>query len=393
MGAPAKHKRLSLLLIILFIGTTAPQEKRPVPEIPQAVRDELAGYLETHWMAPEDYVLSKFKDHGIVFIGEHHFIKHDAEFIQGLIPFLYGIGVTDLGIEFGCYEFQDQADALLTAKIYDADLARHLMFQWGTYWPYTGYLELFKKAWELNASLPPEAPKFRIIGLDYHARWDLVEENMPKERWSQILHKGPRDEHMARVIVKEFVKKRKKALIYAGAHHACTRFHVPEYDFKKKKVASVNKRAMGNVVHRKIRDKAFNICLHYPWQTIEGEGAYDYPIGGAVDQIMKDFGGKRVGFDVQGSPFGSLTDARAVYAAAGRDFTFGDFCDGYIYLAPFSEYEGCSVDPLFITEENLAEAIAFLPRASVKAKIKNRLQFLEKMRWDADFRRLYPDLE
>ncbi|MBP1660467.1 MAG: hypothetical protein H6P95_1659, partial [Candidatus Aminicenantes bacterium] len=29
----------------------------------------------------------------------------------------------------------------------------------------------------------------------------------------------------------------------------------------------------------------------------------------------------------------------------------------------------------------------------VKAKIKTRGQFLEKMRWDADFRRLYPDLQ
>lgn len=57
------------------------------------------------------------------------------------------------------------------------------------------------------------------------------------------------------------------------------------------------------------------------------------------------------------------------------------------------EYEGCTVDPLFITKENLAEAIAYLPNAAIKKKIKTPRQFLEKMRWDADFKRLYPDLE
>jgi hypothetical protein len=49
--------------------------------------------------------------------------------------------------------------------------------------------------------------------------------------------------------------------------------------------------------------------------------------------------------------------------------------------------------PLFITEENFAEAVAFLPRADVRSRIKTRLQLLENRRWEADFRRRYPDLE
>ncbi|HMA53842.1 MAG TPA: hypothetical protein VKT17_05245, partial [Acidobacteriota bacterium] len=139
--------------------------------------------------------------------------------------------------------------------------------------------------------------------------------------------------------------------------------------------------------------KAFNICLHYPWTTVSGPKTYDYPVDGVVDRVMKDSGTRRAGFDVAGSPFGRLGDEGAVYAAGRKAFSFGDFCDGYLFLKPFAEYEGCTVDPLSITRENFAEAVVNLPNAAVKKKIKTVLQFLEKMRWDADIRRLYPDLE
>lgn len=120
---------------------------------------------------------------------------------------------------------------------------------------------------------------------------------------------------------------------------------------------------------------------------------YDYPVDGAVDMVLKEFEMKRVGFYVKGSPFGSLCDRDALYSAGRKNFAFSDFCDGYIFQKHFSDYEGCTVDPQFITEENLKEAIAYLPNASIKKKIKTRAQFLYKMRWDADFRRLYPDLK
>jgi hypothetical protein len=108
---------------------------------------------------------------------------------------------------------------------------------------------------------------------------------------------------------------------------------------------------------------------------------------------MREFQEKRIGFDVADSPFGALSDKDALYSVGRRNFTFSDFCDGYIFLKHFSEYEGCSVDPLFITKENFEEAVAFLPKAEIKKKIKTPAQFLYKMKWDADFRRLYPELK
>jgi len=387
---------LALPLTVAAVAPSAARfpEKRPPAEISPGLKDKLERYLEAKGLAPEEYVASKFADYDIVFLGEHHFIKHDAEFVQALIPALYRRGVTDLAIEFGCYELQAEADALVTAETYDENRARRLVFQWGSYWPYVEYLGLYRAAWELNRVLAPGAPKFRIVGLDYRPRWDRLEEKMSRKRLlKRVFVKGGRDRHMADVVIREFVKKGRKALVYAGQYHASTRFPFPVYDFKRKMVTGFDAHTMGQLIYRIIRGRAFNICLHYPWETVEGPKSFDYPVGGAVDALMKEIGPRRVGFDVKGSPFGRLTAPKAVYSRGRPRFFFEDFCDGYVFQKPFAEYEGCAVDPLFITDENLAEAVAFLPNAEIKKKIFTRAQFLAKFRWDADFRRLYPDLE
>jgi hypothetical protein len=384
---------LVLILALAFLAAAPPDEKRPPAEIPADLRAKLAGYLKTRGLAPEDYVVSKFKDHDIVFLGEHHFIKHDAELVGSLIPVLYRNGVMDLGIEFGRYDLQPEADALVTAEAYDEGRARRLMFQWGSYWPYVEYLALYKAAWELNRSLPAGAPKFRIVGLDYRPRWDLLEEKMTAKLWKKVLWKGGRDEHMAGVVMHEFVNKGRKALVYAGQYHASTRFAFPVYDFKKRTVTGYDAQTMGQRVYRMISRRAFNICLHYPWESTAAPKAYDYPIDGALDRVMRGFETKRLGFDVKGSPFGRLPDRESVYSTSRPKFVFEDFCDGYIFSKPFAEYEGCGVDPLFITNDNLAEAVAFLPNWEIKKKIVTKAQLLHKFKWDADFRRLYPDLE
>ncbi|HMA54152.1 MAG TPA: hypothetical protein VKT17_06795, partial [Acidobacteriota bacterium] len=205
---PTTGERLRLFAILPFffksaallfaLGAAPIPQGRSLPDVPAALKDKLTVYLETEGRSPEDYVLSKFRDHDIVLLGEHHFIKHDVEFVQSLLPFLYENGIRDLGIEFGCHELQGQADALVTAETYDEGLARRLMFQWASYWPYVEYMELYRKAWELNKSLPEGAPRFRIVGLDYRIRWDLVTEDMTPEAWKSVFFKGPRDEHMAR---------------------------------------------------------------------------------------------------------------------------------------------------------------------------------------------------
>lgn len=387
-------KKASLLLFIstvFLFGLTF--QDRPLREISQDEEQELVQYLKTHWKTPEEYVVSKFQDYDIVFIGEAHHIKHDIELIHNLIPLLYKIGVYNLGIEFGCYEYQDKVDALTTGETYDEDLARWLMFKWGSYWPYKEYIDIHKKAWELNKSLPQGKPKFRVVNLDYRAKWNLVREGIPSDLWKRIFYKGERDTHMSRVILKEFVKKNKKALIYAGQHHAFTHYFEPDYDFESKKLKGLIKNRMGNLVYHKVPNKVFNICLHYPWPTIESKKKLNYPINGIIDKIMCEFEDKRVGFDVKNSPFGKLRDNDTYYSAGYDYFTLSTFCDGYIFQKHFKDYEGCTVDPLFVTKENFKEAIDYLPNPRVKKFYKTPQQFLNNMKRRANIKRKFGDLK
>jgi hypothetical protein len=108
--------------------------------------DKLVAYANGHRQDPIQYVVQKFQTHDIVFLGEFHFIKHDAEFVQRLIPGLYGKGVYNLGIEFACHADQKLADQLLTAPTYDEDLARRVMFRNFVLWGYKEYLDLYRAA-------------------------------------------------------------------------------------------------------------------------------------------------------------------------------------------------------------------------------------------------------
>ena len=89
------------------------------------------------------------------------------------------------------------------------------------------------------------------------------------------------------------------------------------------------------------------------WRSGSGE----YPVGGMIDSVMREFKNKRVGFDVVGSPFGALREDQLYYSAGHPNTTLSTFCDGYIFQKRLKDYEGVTVDETFITEGNLQEAI------------------------------------
>ncbi len=263
------RKMLILLLGFPILILSSQESVKPWKEIPQPEKKALVAYLKANWKTPEDYVAEKFADHDLVFIGEYHRIKHDVELIHNLIPRLYAAGVRNLGVEFGCYENQDQVDKLITSDKYDEESARQLMFNFASFWGYVEYMDIYRKVWELNNSLPKDKPRFRVVHLNYRPDWSELAENMTPEHWKKVWLKGDVDEHMAKVILNEFVSKNEKALIYSGSHHAFTRYQQPIYDFEKKTFIGFNTGRMGNIVHQKIPDKVFNIFLHSPWSTKE----------------------------------------------------------------------------------------------------------------------------
>lgn len=354
---------------------------------------ELREYVKSHWKAPEDYVVEKFSNHDIVFIGEFHRVKHDVELIHNLIPRLYKAGVYNLGIEFGRYEDQDKIDRLITAATYDEAQARQLQFNQFVGWGYKEYEDIYRKAWELNKSLPKGAPKFRVVGLGYKVDWTALREQMTDEQWKKVWFNGDPDEQMGQVILKEFVDKGEKALIYSGTHHAFTHYRQPDYDFQKQKFNGFRNPRMGNIVYARIKQKAFNIFLHSPWSSRAKFEDEVYPVGGVIDRVMQAFKDKRVGFDVARSPFASLKDDQSYYSVGYPEFTLSTFCDGYIFQKQLGDYEGVTVDEAFITKDNLQEAINNLPNFGRRKYVKTPEDMMAGIRQDANVRRLFRNLK
>ena len=342
----------------------------PLPVVDEKLRSELLEYLKENYKTPEQYVIGKFKNHQLVFIGEYHRIKHDVEFIQRLIPRLYESGVYNLGIEFGIYRDQSRVDELINASVYDEQVAREIMFDWMIDWGYKEYMDIYRATWEVNHKLPKEAPRFRVVNLNAAANWSVLktaEDRNDPALMKKVWPEGDSDSFMAGVIMKEFVEKGKKALIYSGMHHAFTRYKQPIVD--RMGFVRFGDVRMGNYVYEKLGEQVFTICLHGPWSDASWEKQV-YPAEGVIDALLFNEPKLRpVGFDLIDTPFGELGGKGSVYEKGYQRFTLKLFADGYIYTKPLSRYTGVTTDENFITSSNFDRVIEQLPKPEAKIKV------------------------
>lgn len=375
-------------------------QKRPLPALNPSVETELNGYLQQHAQTPETYILSKFKDHDVVFLGEYHRIKHDPLLVQGLIPGLYKAGVRMIGIEFACARDQQVIDSLLTAPEYSQAVANRIFWRQWPFWGFQEYIDILKAAWQFNHSLPQEAPPFRILGLNAYMDWSYVwtpEDRSNPEIMKKVFAGGESDEVMANTIQREVLDKKEKVLIYSGCNHAYTRFHQPIINETTGELRSARTDRMGNRIYDLIGDRCFNIFLHSPWQPAVSTGGADeiYPVEGVIDALFAKLPPEkqRAGFDVKGSPFGKLTDSTSVWSRS-PGFKLDQFCDGWIFQKPLSQYEGCAIVPGWFTEANRLEAIAQIANPDPRVKNKNQTVdwLTQGMRQDTEFQRRFREL-
>jgi hypothetical protein len=388
---------LAFLTLALAAGSPKPApgqesatQKIPLPVVDAKLRSELLGYLEKHYQSPEDYILSKFKDHEIVFVGEYHRIQHDVLLIQKMIPLLYRAGIHSLGIEFGIHRDQDRVDKLINAAVYDEQAAREIMFDEASYWGYREYMDIYRAAWNVNHALPVGAPRFRVVNLNAYSDWSFVktetDRNNP-EVMKKVLPEGEWDKVMAENILNEFVAKGEKALIYSGMHHAFTRYKQPIY-YQGKFIRFVEDR-MGNLVREKLGDKVFTIFLHSPWSDKNYENEL-YPAGGVIDAVLAERHDLRpVGFDLAGTPFGELCGPGSIYEVGYHHFTLKLYADGWIFTKPLSQYQGVTFDDKFITEANFKRAIEQITNPEFKNKATGVEVLNEAMRDDANMPRRF----
>lgn len=384
--------RISLVAAVLAVlplaqapGQQPDEAKLPLPVLDQKLKSELVSYVQRHFSSPEQYVLSKFKDNQIVFIGEYHRIKHDVQLIHRLIPLLYEAGITNLGIEFGIHRDQDRVDKLIRAPTYDEQAARDMVFNFGSYWAFQDYMDIYRAAWEVNHKLPPGAPRFRVVNLNAYVDWSHVKTPADRddpEVMKRTFPDGDSDKFMADVIIREFVETGQRALIYSGIHHAFTRYKQPICN-QGKFMRFVDNR-MGNRVYEKLGEKVFTIYLHAPWSDKDYRGEL-YPAGGMIDALFADQPTLRpVGFDLTGSPFGELAGPGSSYEEGYRPFALKLYADGYIYTTPLSQYQGVTVDDEFVTEANFKRAVEQIPNPEYRSRVTSVSQLLQAARNDAN---------
>ncbi len=349
---PARHLVLATLLLSLLPGCAPRVEP---PRLRPELRAELERWLAAHRRTPADYVVGLFAGHDVVLLGEQHKIGHDAVFVRSLVAPLHRAGVSTLALEFARREDQPLVDSLIAAPEWREDLARLVQFRQLVSWGFQEYVDLYRGAWELNRSLPPGAPRFRVLGLNDSPDWSQVRTPADRDNAAVMARvwRGGSEEQWARVIL-EAVGRGEKVLAYSGIHHAFSGYRQPvviEGRFRR-----FDETRMGNYLRRALGGRVATVYLHAPWNGPRGYGDdWVHPADGVIDALMLRIpGGPRpVGFDLAGTPFGRLAPRNCVYRHGYPDFRLSDFCDGWIYTKPISRYEGVTPVEGWVNERNL----------------------------------------
>jgi hypothetical protein len=365
----------------------------PPPAPDPQVSAVLTAWLDENGKDPVEYVVGLFADHDVVLLGEHHRIRHDPIFVQSLVEPLHQAGVRTLATEFGRREDQPQIDALLAAPDWNEELARTIVFNQFFTWGYQEYVDIYRAAWAINRSLPPGAPQFRILGVNDSPDWSVVKtpEDRDDPKVMARVWRGGGEDQWARAVL-EAVTAGEKVLVYCGIHHAFSRYRQPVvvegvfYRFDDSR--------MGNHLERALGSRVATVYLHAPWHGARGyNDRFVHPAGGAIDAVtLTRAGGPRpVGFDVAaGSPFGDLTAADCVYRHGYADFRLADYCDGWIYSRPLSEYEPVTPIAGWINKTNLETARSQIPNPRLRTF--SAAQFNAIIAKEADARRLWRQL-
>ncbi len=345
-----------ILAIITLSLTMCVSEVLPQSNMDEKLLQDAADYLKASGQPPVEYVLSKFKDHDIVILGENHRARQDPLLIQSLIPRLPEVGVYTLCTEFARRIDQPLIDSLLAGKEYDERLAELITFQQFVHWGYVEYVDIFKAAWQYNHDRPAGTRAFRILGVNNAPEWwhieTQAERDDPKYR-RQVWH-GETEKDWADVVIREVVDKSEKALGYCGMHHAFTEYRQPVSD-NGKFVRYVDDR-FGRYLYNAIGKRVITIYLHNCWANVEGwDKPFVHPADGYVDALMEKLGpgAYPVGFDTRGTPPGKFPGKTSIYSFGYDDFTLGDYCDGYIFQMPFPEFEPVTCIDGFYTGDNI----------------------------------------
>jgi hypothetical protein len=311
-------------------------------------QDAAAQWIENNGVDPVRYLARKFEKHDIVILGEEHRVRQFPRFVAQCIPALYEKGVTVIAMEFENSINQPLIDSFLVLPWMDNELLYSLRRRTSndSFVLFKEYNDIFRKCWSFNQLLPDSSSRMRIVALD------LADED------SSVSIRGgerayARDKHMFEVLEREVIRQGDKVLVYCGWMHAMTRLIPPKVSGGA--VSKTEHRVrLGNYIRDCCDDEMFSVFFYAPYfyapeSTITSIDLI-VPVSGQVEKVIRKLNNKPVGFDIAPSPFGALTDDGAFFRFMRADWTLADVCDGYLFLAPVSEWEVVCIEDIFCTD-------------------------------------------
>ena len=303
-----------------------------------------SNWLDGNGKDPVDYIVGKCRDHDLVIVGEHHYIKPYCELFTRALPGAYKkAGVRVVALEVCNAEDNEKIARLIAGKTYDTELAYDIARSenWGL-WGYKEYWDILEAVWDLNRSLPPGAEPMRVVGIDRKMDFQLDSlwraEKLKDPALIEKAKNQPdiykRDDWLVENIENETFAKGAKGIVLVGLNHSFTHYAQPMLD-KEGKLKGEWPR-MGKILSGKYGDKIFQIGLHgahNPPSVIDKTDKGAEPVfSGLIETIMAARGGKPVGFDVVGSPFAGIRDSRSYYFHWQPEMSFVNICRGYVFL-------------------------------------------------------------
>ncbi len=350
-------------------------------------------YLKNSALSPDKYIFEKFANADIILLGEDHGIKQNLEFVANLIPGLYQQGVYNIGMEFGALEMQSKLDSLLSAPRYDEKLAREMMYFYNAGWAYQEYIDVYKVAWQFNKTLTPNDKPFRILNISYHYDWSkFTGGQRTPDMMKGIFPKGTPDKFRAEIVESEVMEKNQKILLLVGMPHAFTTYRFCHPDFLRDNFIDCDLDWLGQRLLRKYPGRVLHILIHRPLDNYPNKSPYLIsPAKGAIESVMQLNANKATGFDLGNSPFGKLPDDSR-YSLGYENFSIGQIADGYIFLAPFSKLEGCTIIDDFFEGKSWEEIKKDVPDPDWRGGVNDLSTFKKQIADMVNIRQRYADV-
>jgi len=340
-------------------------DRIPTARVDRETQTELALFASSAGSAP-DAVVELLRTSDVVLIGETGYASQHVEFAADLIPILDSAGVHRLGYQYANTEDQALIDDLITASVFDEQLARTILFRHLSVLGFQEHVEVFRAAWEVNRRKISSEEPFRIIALSNRLNYEVITSQDDIEDpaiMKQVFASGIPDAVMAEIISSEFLDQRLKAVAYLQINHAFTGFQLPGFEEELKALGFEGIRRVGNALRADYGDRVVTAALHGPVQDTRSRTGFGYPSGGIIDKAVATLqDGASIGFRTADSPFAEVPIVSVTLTAGSDvDVTISDYADAYLVVAPIAKLTAVTPIPDFITVGNLEEAVRTFP--------------------------------